>query len=335
MTEPSDLTPAQVVAARDRIAPYVHRTPVLTSRTLDAQTGRRVFLKAENFQRGGSFKVRGATNCLAALPPQVRARGVVAFSSGNHAQGVALAARTFGVPATIVAPTDAPAAKIAATRGYGARIVHYDRRCDDREAMARRLAEATGAVLIPPYDHYDVMAGQGTAALELLMEVGRLDALLVPVGGGGLLSGCATIAKAWYPDMAIYGVEAELADDTYRSFRAGRRIAIAPPETIADGMRNLTPGALTFPIMQRTVADIVLVSEEDIRAAVVFLLTRLKVLVEPTGAVGVAALLAGKAPAAGERVGVMLSGGNVDAVRLADCLGCGAGGGASSLRGDR
>ncbi len=320
MTKPDDLTLADVVAAQHRLAPYVHRTPVLTSQTLDAQVGQRVFLKAENFQRGGSFKIRGATNCLAALPPEVRVRGVVAFSSGNHAQGVALAARTFGVPATIVMPTDAPAAKVAATRGYGAQITTYDRRRDDREAIAYRLAEETGATVIPPYDHYAVMAGQGTVALELLTEVGPLDTMLVPVGGGGLLAGCATVAKAWSPNLAVYGVEAELANDTYLSFRAGQRLTISPPATIADGMRNLTPGRLTFPVLQRTVTDILLVSEDEIRAAVAFLLTRLKVLVEPTGAVGVAALLAGKVPVQGGRVGVILSGGNVDAVQLADCL---------------
>ncbi len=320
MADPSDVTPAQVVAARDRVAPHVHHTPVLTSQTLDRRTGRRVFLKAENFQRGGSFKIRGATNCLAALPQSVRARGVVAFSSGNHAQGVALAAQTFGVPATIVMPTDAPATKLAAVQSYGAQVVGYDRRHDDRETIARRLAADTGRVVIHPYDHPAIIAGQGTAALELLIAVGRLDALLVPVGGGGLLSGCATIVKAWYPDTAVYGVEAERASDTYQSFRAGRRMTIPPPDTIADGMRNLTPGEITFPIIQRLVTDILLVSEDDIRAAVAFLLTRLKVLVEPTGAVGVAALLAGKVPGQAERVGVMLSGGNVDAEQLLDCL---------------
>ncbi|OYT71155.1 MAG: pyridoxal-5'-phosphate-dependent protein [Chloracidobacterium sp. CP2_5A] len=320
MTTSTDFTLARVLAAHARIAPYVHRTPVLTSRTLDARVGATVFLKAENFQRGGSFKARGAMNCLAALPPEVRSRGVAAFSSGNHAQGVALAARAFGVPATIVMPTDAPASKIAGTLAYGARIVYYDRQHEDREAIARQLAEESGAVLIPPYDHYEVMAGQGTVALELLTEVGSLDALLAPVGGGGLLSGCATVAREWFPTMAIYGVEAELADDTCQSFRAGRRVAIPPPATIADGMRNLAPGALTFPIVQRAVTDILLVSEQEIRAAVKFLLTRLKVLVEPTGAAGVAALLAGKAPAQGKRIGVILSGGNVDAAQLTDCL---------------
>jgi threonine dehydratase len=320
MTRPADLVLADVVAAQQRLAPYIHHTPVLTSRTLDNLVGQRVFLKAENFQRGGSFKIRGATNCLAALPPEVRARGVVAFSSGNHAQGVALAARAFGVPATVVMPTDAPAAKVAAARSYGAQIATYDRQRDDREALAYQLAEATGATVIPPYDHYDVIAGQGTVALELLTEVGHLDALLVPVGGGGLLAGCATVAQAWSRSLAVYGVEAELANDTYLSFRAGQRLSIPPPATIADGMRNLTPGRLTFPILQRTVRDILLVSEDDIRAAVVFLLTRMKILVEPTGAVGLAALLAGKVPVQGGRVGVILSGGNIDTAQLADCL---------------
>ncbi|MFQ3581250.1 MAG: pyridoxal-phosphate dependent enzyme [Chloracidobacterium sp.] len=322
MADVNDFTIAHITAAQARIAPHVHRTPVLTSRTLDARAGASVFLKAENFQRGGSFKVRGAMNCLATLPSGARARGVVAFSSGNHAQGVALAAQTFGVPATIVMPTDAPRTKVAGTESYGARIVYYDRQHEDREAIAYRLAEERGATVIPPYDHYAVMAGQGTAALELLAEVGWLDALLVPVGGGGLLSGCATVAKTWFPDMAIYGVEAELAQDTYQSVRAGRRISISPPATIADGMRNLAPGKLTFPIIQQTVTDILLVSEDEIRAAVSFLLTRLKIAVEPTGAVGVAALLAGKVPVQGKRVGVMLSGGNLDAQQLIDCLNC-------------
>lgn len=316
----SEFSVSHVLAARERIARLVHRTPVATSRTLDTLTGNTVFLKCENLQRGGSFKLRGASSRLTLLTPEERARGVVAFSSGNHAQGVALAARDLGVRATIVMPTDAPLSKVEATRGYGAEIVSYDRQTEDREAIARRISEESGAVLVPPYDDFRIMAGQGTTALELFEEVGDLDAVLVPVGGGGLLSGCATVAQAHEPKVTVYGVEAELADDTFRSFRSGERVAITPPATIADGMRNLTPGELTFEVVKRTVSDILLVSDDDIRAAMRFLLMRMKLLVEPTGAVGVAALLAGKVPARGQRIGVVLSGGNVDFPVLAEAF---------------
>ncbi len=316
----SEFSVSHVLAARERIAGLVHRTPVATSRTLDALAGNAVFLKCENLQRGGSFKVRGASSRLTLLTPDERARGVVAFSSGNHAQGVALAARELGVRATIVMPTDAPQSKVEATRGYGATVVTYDRQTEDREAIARRISEESGAVLVPPYDDVRIMAGQGTAALELFEDVPDLDVLLTPVGGGGLLSGCATVATAREPKVAVYGVEAEMADDTFRSFRSGERVAIAPPATIADGMRNLTPGELTFPVVQRTVADILLVSDDEIRTAMRFLLSRMKLLVEPTGAVGVAALLAGKVPVRGARVGVVISGGNVDFPVLAEAF---------------
>lgn len=316
----SEFSVSQVLAARERIAGLVHRTPVATSRTLDALAGNAVFLKCENLQRGGSFKVRGASSRLTLLSPDERARGVVAFSSGNHAQGVALAARELGVRATIVMPTDAPQSKIEGTRGYGATVVTYDRETEDREAIARRIGEESGAVLVPPYDDFRIMAGQGTVALELFEDVPDLDVLIAPVGGGGLLSGCATVAAARETKVTVYGVEAELADDTFRSFRAGERVTIALPPTIADGMRTLAPGELTFPVMQRTVADILLVTEDEIRAAMQFLLTRMKLLVEPTGAVGVAALLAGKVPAKGARVGVVISGGNVDFSVLAEAF---------------
>jgi threonine dehydratase len=316
----SEFSIHQVIEARDRIRAVVHQTPVATSRTLDAHVGASIFLKCENLQRGGSFKVRGASSRMTLLTEAERAQGVVAFSSGNHAQGVALAARELGVRAVIAMPTDAPHSKVAGTRSYGAEIVFYDRQREDREAVARRLCEERGATLIPPYDDYRIMAGQGTAALELLEETGDLDVLLAPVGGGGLLSGCATAARAKSPHMKIFGVEAELANDTFLSFRSGKRVAIAPPATIADGMRNVTPGELTFAVVRKTVDDIVLVTDDEICAAMRFLLWRMKLLVEPTGAVGVAALLAGKISAPGARIGVIVSGGNVDFDILAHAL---------------
>src|SRR5207249_673341 len=267
------------------------------------------------------FKIRGALNKLLSLSPGERARGVVAFSSGNHAQGVALAARMTGASALILMPTDAPALKLAATRGYGAEVIFYDRQTEDREARARELVEKTGRVLVPPYDDPAIMAGQGTAALELLSDVPDLDALLTPVGGGGLMAGCSTVARARRPAMSIFGVEPESANDTWLSFRKGERVSIAPPPTIADGVRNLSPGALTFPVLQQTLTDVLLVSDAQIEDAVRFLLLRAKLLVEPTGAVGAAALLARKLPLPpGSRVGVVLSGGNVDPGALAAIL---------------
>jgi threo-3-hydroxy-L-aspartate ammonia-lyase len=317
----SALTLVQVEEAARRLAGRVHRTPVITSRSLDEATGYSVFLKCENLQRAGAFKIRGALNKLLTLSPADRARGVVAFSSGNHAQGVALAARMTGASAIILMPTDAPALKLAATRAYGAEVAFYDRQREDREARARELVDRTGRVLVPPYDDYAVMAGQGTAALELLADAPPLDALLAPVGGGGLIAGCGIAATALRSEIAVYGVEADSANDTWLSFRAGERVSIPPPPTIADGIRNLTPGALTFPILRRVLADVLLVSDEEIRDAVGFLLLRAKLLVEPTGAVPVAALLAGKLPLGkGARVGVVLSGGNVDPETLAQLL---------------
>jgi threonine dehydratase len=317
----STLTLTHVQEAGRRLAGQVHRTPVVTSRSLDEATGHRVFLKCENLQRAGAFKIRGALNKLLGLSPAERARGVVAFSSGNHAQGTALAARLTGTSAIILMPTDAPALKLAATRGYGAEVVFYDRQTEDREQRARELCDRTGRVLVPPYDDYAVMAGQGTAALELLSDAPDLDALLTPVGGGGLMAGCSTVAKALRPEMGVFGVEAESANDTWLSFRKGERVSIAPPPTIADGIRNLSPGALTFPILRENLSAVLLVSDEEIKAAVRFLLLRCKLLVEPTGAVPAAALLAGKLPLArGARVGVVLSGGNVDPETLCDLL---------------
>ena len=310
-----------VEAAARRLDGRVHRTPVLTCRSLDEVVGHSVFLKCENLQRAGAFKIRGALNKLSTLSPDDRRRGVVAFSSGNHAQGVALAARMTGVSALILMPTDAPALKLQATRGYGAEVVFYDRQTEDREQRARDLVERTGRVLVPPYDDYAIMAGQGTAALELLAQAPDLDALLTPVGGGGLMAGCSTVAKALRPAMSIFGVEAESANDTWLSLRKGERVSIAPPPTIADGIRNLSPGALTFPILRRHLTDVLLVSDEEIEEALRFLLLRAKLLAEPTGAVPVAALLAGKLLLPkGARVGVILSGGNVDPGVLARLL---------------
>jgi threonine dehydratase len=310
--------------AAGRIAPYVHRTPVLTSRLFDvaaeAASGgarRRVFFKCENFQRGGAFKMRGATNRIRRLGEAERERGVVAFSSGNHAQAVALAARDAGLSAKLVMPADAPRSKLAATRSYGAEVVLYDRDGEDREAIARRIAEREGRVVVPPYDDFDVMAGQGTCALELLEEVADLDALLTPCGGGGLFAGAVTAAKALRPLIRCFAVESELSDDTRQSFLKGERVCIPVPPTIADGMRTQTPGALTFPILQRTAEDVLTVSEDEIVQTMRFLLFRLKILVEPTGAVAAAAVLFGKLPREVERVGVVISGGNVDPETLA------------------
>jgi threonine dehydratase len=304
-----------VCAAAERLRAVAHRTPVVTSRTLDAQAGAgaRVFLKCENFQRGGAFKFRGAYNRLAQLTKAERARGVVAFSSGNHAQGVALAARELGIQATIAMPTDAPATKVAATRDYGATIAWYDRATDEREVVARRIAEERGATLVPSYDDPCIMAGQGTAALELLQEVGPLDVLVAPLGGGGLLSGSAVATSGLSPGTQVVGVETETSNDWEQSLVTGRRVRIPPPATIADGMRTQQPGELTFPVIQELGARVVTVSDEQVETAVRFLLLRLKMLVEPTGAVPVAAMLNGRlGDVRDRRIGVIISGGNVD-----------------------
>jgi len=318
----SPLTLEDVRAAARRLAGRITRTPVLSSEPWDHVTNLRLFFKCENFQRAGSFKIRGALNRLLMLSPEERRRGVLAFSSGNHAQGVALAARTVSTTAVIVMPTDAPALKVDATREYGAQIVVYDRLREDREAIARRLAVETGRVLVPPFDDYAIMAGQGTAALELLEEVPDLDALVAPVGGGGLMAGCSTVARALRPGMAIFGVEADTANDTYLSLHKGERVTIPPPPTIADGIRITTPGELTFPILKTNLSDIVLVTDDEIRTAVRSLVLKLKVVVEPTGAVGAAAALAGRLPLPpGAKVGVILSGGNIDPALLVQLLG--------------
>ena len=315
------ITIDDVREAARRLKGHIHRTPVITSRSFDEASGHRVFFKCENLQRAGAFKIRGALNKLLTLTDAERKRGVVGFSSGNHAQGVALAAKLTGASAIILMPTDAPALKVAATRGYGAEVVFYDRQTEDREARAKDLVATTGRVLVPPYDDPAIMAGQGTAALELLEEAPDLDALLTPMGGGGLMAGCSTVATALRPSMKIYGVEADTANDTFLSFKKGERVSIAPPPTIADGIRNLSPGALTFPINKQNVTDVLLVSDQEIEEAVRFLLLRAKLLVEPTGAVPAAALLAGKLPLPrGSRVGIVLSGGNIDPALLAEIL---------------
>ena len=322
------LTIELIREARERVRPFVHRTPVVTSRAFDGRAGREVFFKCENFQRAGAFKMRGATNRIQSLSREERARGVVAFSSGNHAQAVALASRDAGLRAVIVMPTDAPRSKVAATKGYGAEVVTFDRQREDREEVARRLSEREGLAVVPPYDDYEVIAGQGTCALELFEDVPDLDALLTPCGGGGLFAGASTAAKALKAEVRCFPVESELSDDTRQSFVRGERVHIPPPATIADGMRTQTPGALTFPVLQRNAEDVLTVSEDEIVEAMRFLLFRMKILVEPTGAVAAAAALFGKLPQGLRRVGVVISGGNVDADLLARSIGTAAGGAA-------
>jgi threonine dehydratase len=306
--------------ARERIWRYVHRTPVITSRAFDERAGCSVFFKCENFQRAGAFKMRGATNRIRALTEEERARGVVAFSSGNHAQAVALASHDAGVRAVIAMPTDAPRAKVEATKGYGAEVVFYDRLKDDREQVAREIAGRNGATLVPPYDDYLVMAGQGTCAMELFEEISDLDAIVTPFGGGGLFAGASVAARSLNPRVECFAVEPEAADDARQSLIKGERVKIAPPQTIADGARPQSPGELTFPFLQKNAADVLTVTDAEIVEAMKFLLLRLKILVEPTGALSAAAVLAGKLPANARRVGVVLSGGNVDADALARLL---------------
>lgn len=308
----SELQLSDIQAAAERTRNIVRRTPVFTSHTFDALAGAGVFFKCENFQRGGAFKIRGASNFVLSIPEADLPRGVITYSSGNHGQAVAIAAESRGIAATIVMPADAPASKLAATRAHGARIVTYDRATEDREAIALGLAKETGATVVPPYDHPWTITGQGTAILELLEEVPNLDALVIPIGGGGLISGSSLAAHAIRPAIRIFGVEPELGNDTLLSLRAGQRIGVPLPETIADGLRATKPGALTFPIVQKHVEDIALVSDAEIRDAMNFLLTRMKILVEPSGAAPAAAVMHGKLPPGIQKIGVLLSGGNVD-----------------------
>ncbi|MFO1321182.1 MAG: threo-3-hydroxy-L-aspartate ammonia-lyase [Burkholderiales bacterium] len=311
---------ADVTAAAERLAGVAHRTPVLTSRTFDALTSARTFFKCENLQRMGAFKFRGAYNALARFTPEQRRGGVITFSSGNHAQAIALSARLLGMPAVIVMPKDAPAVKLEATKGYGGEVVRYDRYTEDREALGRRIAAERGMTLIPPYDHADVMAGQGTAALELIDEVEALDALVVCVGGGGLISGCATAAKHRLPACRVIGVEPEAGNDVQRSLQAGHIVHIDVPRTIADGAQTQHAGQLTFPVIQARVDSVVTVTDEQLVSTMRFFMERMKIVVEPTGCLAAAAVLHGVVPAAGQRVGVILSGGNIDSRRFAELL---------------
>jgi threonine dehydratase len=306
-----------VLAAASRIKGEAHRTPVLRSRQLDEELGAQVFFKAESFQRMGAFKFRGAFNALSRLTAEQRRSGVVAYSSGNHAQAVALAARLLGLPATIVMPLDAPAGKVAATKGYGGQIVPYDRYTQDSEQIAADLAEQRGLTLIPPYDHPDVIAGQGTAAKELFEDVGALDALFVPLGGGGLLSGTALSTRALSPDCQLFGVEPEAGNDGQQSLAAGSVVDIATPETIADGAQTRHLGRYTFEIIRSGVAGIRTATDADLVEGMRFFATRMKLFVEPTGCLGLAALRTHAHLHRGQRVGVVISGGNVDLDRFA------------------
>ena len=321
-------------AAAARLKGHAHHTPVLSSRTADERTGAEVFFKAENFQRMGAFKFRGAFNALSKFTPQQRERGVIAFSSGNHAQAIALSARLLGMPSVIVMPHDAPAAKLAATRAYqdgqpGSEVVVFNRYTEDREAIGKRLADERNMTLIPPYDHADVMAGQGTAALELVEQAallgrgGALDALLVCVGGGGLISGCAVAATHLLPEIEVWGVEPEAGNDTQQSLARGEIVHIETPQTIADGAQTQHSGQLTFPVIKQLVRGIVTVSDAQLVAAMRFFAERMKIVVEPTGCLAAAALFeraAGLPDLRGKRVGVILSGGNVDVTRWAELL---------------
>jgi len=314
------LTIALIKEAAGRIAGRIHRTPVLTSRSFNEATGKEVFFKCENLQRAGAFKIRGATNKILSLTKEEKRRGVAAFSSGNHAQAVALASREAGIRAVIAMPDDAPKAKVAATRAYGAEIVFYDRLKQDREAVAIEIAEREGRVMVPPYDDYLILAGQGTCGLEFLEEVPDLDCLLAPCSGGGLFAGVSTAAKTLNPRIRCFPVEPERADDTRQSFLKGERISIPPPPTIADGLRVQSPGTLTFPILQKTAEDVLTVSDDQIIETIRFFLFRMKLLVEPSGAAAAAAVMTGKLPRDTRRVGVVISGGNIDTDLLSQFL---------------
>jgi threonine dehydratase len=308
---------SDVAAAHERIKAAVHRTPVLRSATVDEMTGAQVFFKPECLQRMGAFKIRGAYNALSQLSADERKRGVVAFSSGNHAQAVALSGRLLGVPATIVMPTDAPKVKLDATRGYGAEVVMYDASNEDRQKIAEKLASERGLTVIPPFDHPHILAGQGTAAKELIEDAGPLDVLLVPCGGGGLLSGCAIAARHLAPKCRVIGVEPAEGDDGLRAFRAGKIVQIPLPKTIADGARTMALGKITFALIQKHVDDFFTVTDAQLLKWMPFLWERMKIVVEPTGTLAAAALFENKLDVKGKRVGVVLSGGNVDIVQMA------------------
>ncbi len=314
------VTYADVAAAASRLHGAAHRTPVLTSTTANAMTGAQLFFKPENLQRMGAFKFRGAYNAIAKLEGEARKRGVLAFSSGNHAQAIALAGRLQGVSATIVMPSDAPAIKLAATRGYGAEVITYDRMTEDREALAKKIAAERGLALIPPYDHADVIAGQGTAAKELIEDAGPLDYLFVCVGGGGLISGCALAAHELSPGCKVIGVEPEAGNDVQQSLAKGEIVSIPVPKTIADGAQTTFPGKLTFAIMRALVAEVRTVSDAELIEAMKFFVSRMKIVVEPTGCLAAAAVFGKQLDLAGKRVGVILSGGNVDPQALAKYL---------------
>ncbi|MGW1162508.1 threo-3-hydroxy-L-aspartate ammonia-lyase [Streptomyces sp. NPDC002513] len=321
MTDTQRVTLEDVQDAAARIKGVAHRTPVLRSRTLDRLVGAEVFVKCENFQRVGAFKFRGAYNAASRLSPEQLAKGIVAYSSGNHAQAVALAARELGTSAVIVMPEDAPRSKREATAGYGAEIITYDRYTGDREAIGEALAADRGLALVPPYEHPHVIAGQGTAALELMEEVGELDAVVVPVGGGGLIAGTATAAKGLRPALRVIGVEPEAGDDTKRSLEAGRRVSIPVPRTIADGQAANIPGELTFSVNRRLVDEIALVGDDGIRDAMRFAFERMKLVTEPSGASALAALLARRIAPVPRRIGVIVSGGNISAERFSEIVG--------------
>ena len=318
---PSPVTLDDIRDAAGRLKGVAHRTPVLHSRTLDRLVGAETHLKCENFQRVGAFKFRGAYNAVSQLSPERLSRGVAAYSSGNHAQAVALAARELGSKAVIVMPEDSPQSKLDATADYGAEIVTYDRYTEDRVALGQKVAEERGLAVVPPYEHPHIIAGQGTAVLELLEQTGELDTLLVPVGGGGLAAGSATAATAMYPGIRVIGVEPEAGDDTRRSLAAGRRVELdAVPRTIADGQGAVTPGELTFSMNRRLLEGVELVSDEEIRAAMRFAFERLKIVIEPSGATGLAALLAGHIDPLPSRVGVIISGGNIGMRRFLELM---------------
>jgi threo-3-hydroxy-L-aspartate ammonia-lyase len=315
------LTTNLIHEARERITPRIHRTPVVTSRQFDEVAGKQVFFKCENLQRAGAFKIRGATNKIRSLTDDEKSRGIVAFSSGNHAQAVALAGREAGVRVLVAMPEDAPRLKVAATRAYGAEIIFYDRHKEDRQQFALDLAERERLVMVPPYDDYLILAGQATCGLELLEEVPDLDCVLTPCSGGGLFAGVATAARTINPRIRCFPVEPSTADDTRQSFLKGERVSIPPPPTIADGLRVQTPGTLTFPIVQQLAEDVLTVTDEEIIETLRFVLTRMKLLVETSGVCAAAAVMFRKLPADVKRVGVVLSGGNIDPDQLATVIG--------------